>query len=154
MDGLTFLRRLMHYFPIPVVIVSSLTAKGGALAMEALDSGAVEVMCKPGASYSVGDMAIEIIEKIKAAAMVRVERRESGGVGQSSHDEQSTATQRLSMTKTTNKVLAIGTSTGGTEALRKILPRLPGNAPGIVIVQHMPEHFTAPLPSISTRCVR
>ncbi len=142
MDGLTFLRRLMHYFPIPVVIVSSLTAKGGALAMEALDSGAVEVMCKPGASYSVGDMAIEIIEKIKAAAMVRVERRESGGVGQSSHDEQSTATQRLSMTKTTNKVLAIGTSTGGTEALRKILPRLPGNAPGIVIVQHMPEHFT------------
>ncbi|HPH02752.1 MAG TPA: chemotaxis response regulator protein-glutamate methylesterase [Spirochaetota bacterium] len=141
MDGLTFLRRLMHYFPLPVVIVSSLTAKGGALAMEALDSGAVEVMCKPGASYSVGDMAIEIIEKIKAAAMVRVERRESGGVGQSGR-EQNAAPQRLSMTQTTNKVLAIGTSTGGTEALRKILPRLPGNAPGIVIVQHMPEHFT------------
>jgi len=140
MDGLTFLRRLMHYFPLPVVIVSSLTAKGGALAMEALDAGAVEVMCKPGASYSVGDMAIEIIEKIKAAAQVRVEKRETGAVG----DLQlaAGAVQRLSMTQTTNKVLAIGTSTGGTEALRRILPRLPGNAPGIVIVQHMPEHFT------------
>lgn len=140
MDGLTFLRRLMHYFPLPVVIVSSLTAKGGALAMEALDAGAVEVMCKPGASYSVGDMAIEIIEKIKAAAQVRVEKRETGAVGDL--QRAAGAVQRLSMTQTTNKVLAIGTSTGGTEALRRILPRLPGNAPGIVIVQHMPEHFT------------
>jgi two-component system chemotaxis response regulator CheB len=140
MDGITFLRRLMHYAPMPVVIVSSLTAKGGALAMEALDAGAVEVMCKPGASYSVGDMAIEIIEKIKAAAQVRVEKRETGAVGDL--QRATGAVQRLSMTQTTNKVLAIGTSTGGTEALRRILPRLPGNAPGIVIVQHMPEHFT------------
>jgi len=140
MDGLTFLRRLMHYNPIPVVIVSSLTARGGSLAMEALQAGAVEVMCKPGASYSVGDMVIEIAEKIKAAAQVRVTRHEAGAVGE--HVKPVSGVQRLSLSQTTNKVLAIGTSTGGTEALRQVLPRLPGNAPGIVIVQHMPEHFT------------
>jgi len=140
MDGLTFLRRLMHYFPLPVVIVSSLTQRGGSLAMEALAAGAVEVVCKPGSSYTVGDMAIEITEKIKAAACVRVQKKDDGAVGKEpKHTE---GFKRLSLSKTTNKVLAIGTSTGGTEALRKVLPAMPGNAPGIVVVQHMPEHFT------------
>jgi two-component system chemotaxis response regulator CheB len=140
MDGLTFLKRLMHYHPIPVIIVSSLTPRGGALAMEALSAGAVDVVCKPGSSYTVGEMVIEIAEKIKAAAHVKVAKRTEGAVGEVA--KAIDGVQRLSLSKTTNKVLAIGTSTGGTEALRKVLPLLPGNAPGIVIVQHMPEHFT------------
>ena len=140
MDGLTFLKRIMHYYPMPVIIVSSLTQHGGALAMEALATGAVDVVCKPGSSYTVGEMVIEIAEKIKGAAQVKVSKRVEGAVGE--HVKNTGSAQRLSLSKTTNKVLAIGTSTGGTEALRKVLPLLPGNSPGIVIVQHMPEHFT------------
>lgn len=136
MDGITFLRKLMCHYPLPVIVVSSLTAKGGDLAMEALEAGAVEVMCKPGAAYSVGDMSVTLIDKIKAAAQVPVQRRASGAK-QAAH-----VVSRLSMTRTTNKVIAIGASTGGTEALREVLEALPANAPGIVIVQHMPEHFT------------
>lgn len=136
MDGLTFLKKLMHHFPMPVVIVSSLTAAGGELALEAIDAGAVEVMCKPGAAYKLGDLTVDLIDKIRAAAKVKVPKPTSDAV------KKPPATKRLSLTKTTNKVIAIGTSTGGTEALRQVLPQLPGNTPGIVIVQHMPEHFT------------
>ncbi|HOJ67680.1 MAG TPA: response regulator, partial [Candidatus Hydrogenedentes bacterium] len=67
MDGLTFLRKLMKHYPLPVIVVSSLTKKGGDLALEALEAGAVDVMCKPGAAYTVGDMSVELIDKIKAA---------------------------------------------------------------------------------------
>ncbi|MCC6491015.1 MAG: chemotaxis response regulator protein-glutamate methylesterase [Candidatus Hydrogenedentes bacterium] len=136
MDGLTFLRKLMRHFPLPVIVVSSLTQAGGEIAMEALESGAVEVMCKPGAAYTVGDMSVALIDKIKAAAQVKVTRRaETAETRQSS-------VARLSMTQTTNKVLAIGASTGGTEALASVLSALPANAPGTCVVQHMPEHFT------------
>jgi len=135
MDGITFLKKLMQYYPLPVVIVSSLTAKGGDLALEAIEAGAVEVLCKPGAAYTVGDMLIEISEKIKAASLVKMEKREILAKRQKS-------SEKLSLTRTTNQVVAIGTSTGGTKALEDILPRLPRNSPGIVIVQHMPEHFT------------
>jgi two-component system, chemotaxis family, protein-glutamate methylesterase/glutaminase len=136
MDGITFLRKLMRHLPVPTIVVSSLTPKGGDLALEALDAGAVEVMSKPGEAYSVGDMSVELIDKIKAAARVSVAKREPA--------KQKAAVQqpRLSMTRTTNKVVAIGASTGGTEALTSVLTALPSNGPGIVIVQHMPEHFT------------
>ncbi len=137
MDGITFLRKLMHYHPMPVVIVSSLTPKGGELALEAIEVGAVDVLCKPGAAYKVGDLAIELVDKVLAAAKVHVQKRES-----TPKPASKAAAPRLSMTRTTNKVIAIGTSTGGTEALRTVLSTLPGNAPGIVIVQHMPEQFT------------
>jgi two-component system, chemotaxis family, protein-glutamate methylesterase/glutaminase len=135
MDGLTFLRKLMRYNPMPVVVISSLTPKGGELALEAMDIGAVEVMCKPGSSYSAGDLAMEIREKVKAAANTRIN---------TSKDKKPVPPQaaKLSMTKTTHKVVAIGASTGGTQALQYLLTSLPANAPGIVIVQHMPEHFT------------
>ena len=136
MDGITFLRKLMHYFPLPVIVISSLASKGGDLALEALDAGAVDVMCKPGAAYAIGDLAVDIVNKVKAAACARVSARPKS-TGASSPPVASQA-----MTRTTNKVIAIGTSTGGTEALRQVLPRLPANAPGVVIVQHMPEHFT------------
>ena len=136
MDGLTFLRKLMHHFPLPVIVVSSLTKKGGELAMEALEAGAIEVMCKPGAAYSVGDMSVNLIDKIKAAARVSVAKRGA------SPKPAAAKPARLAMTRTTNKVVAIGASTGGTQALTDVLTALPANCPGIVIVQHMPEHFT------------
>lgn len=134
MDGITFLHKLMNHYPLPVIVVSSLTAKGGDLAMEALDAGAVEVMCKPGVAYSVGDLSAQLIQKIKAAATVKVVR--------SSTPKIQAPKQGLSLTRTTNKVVAIGASTGGTEALREVLEQFPPNAPGTLVVQHMPEHFT------------
>ena len=137
MDGLTFLRKLMHYMPMPVVVVSSLTPAGGDLALEALEAGALDVMCKPGAAYSVGDMALELVDKVKAAAAARIV-----GVPQPPAATRPQQVKQRSLTRTTNKVIAIGTSTGGTHALREVLPRLPANIPGIVIVQHMPENFT------------
>ncbi len=136
MDGITFLRKLMQHHPLPVIVVSSLTKKGGDLALEALDAGAVEVMCKPGAAYTVGDMSVALIDKIKASARVAVAKRIAA------KPKAAGPITRLSMTRTTNKVIAIGASTGGTEALTDVLTALPANAPGIVIVQHMPEHFT------------
>lgn len=139
MDGLSFLRKLMFHFPMPVIIVSSLTAKGGDLAMEAMDAGAVDVMCKPGVAYAVGDLSIELADKIKAAARVRVMKRDPRK--QPAAGARAPAS-RLAMTKTTNKVIAIGSSTGGTQALQEVLTALPATAPGIIIVQHMPENFT------------
>lgn len=134
MDGITFLRKLMHYHPLPVIIVSSLTAHGGELALEAIEAGAVDVMCKPGASYTVGDMSVELIDKIKAAARIKVLPKPGAAM--------QPAVARLSMTRTTHRVVAIGASTGGTQAIQQVLMAMPANAPGIVIVQHMPEHFT------------
>lgn len=133
MDGITFLQRLMKHYPLPVIVVSSLTPAGGVMAMEALDAGAVDVMCKPGSAYSVEDIALDLAEKIKAAAGVTVQRREI---------VKSNSRPALALSRTTHKVVAIGASTGGTEALQRVLTVLPANAPGIVVVQHMPEHFT------------
>lgn len=136
MDGITFLKKLMRYYPLPVIVVSSLTSKGGELALEAIETGAVEVMSKPGASYTVGDMSVELIDKIKAVAKVKVKKQNITPANTYAPVE------RLAMTRTTNKVVAIGASTGGTQALQRLLSALPGNAPGMIIVQHMPEHFT------------
>ena len=138
MDGLTFLKKLMKFYPIPVVIVSSMTPRGGRSALEAIESGAVEVLSKPGSAYSVGDMKQQLADKIKAAARVRVARHKeevSGGdgpLGISGH----------ALQETTNKVIAIAASTGGTEALTEVLTKFPPTIPGIVVVQHMPPNFT------------
>jgi two-component system chemotaxis response regulator CheB len=139
MDGITFLKKLMRYYPVPVIIVSSLTEKGGELALEAVKSGAVEVMAKPSGSYSIGDMSAQIADKIRAASKVNVRRKSSSGNGAKE------PVQRLvmgSLAQTTRKIIAIGASTGGTEAVRYLMKKLPANCPGIVIVQHMPEKFT------------
>ncbi len=138
MDGLTFLRKLMQHYPIPTIVVSSLTPEGGELAMEALDAGAVDVMCKPGASYSVGDMAVELKEKIKAASHVNLQKRIKMPLG----PQEGIPKIKTALTKTTNKVIAIGASTGGTQALQVLLSSFPRNIAGTVIVQHMPEKFT------------
>ncbi len=135
MDGVTFLRKLMRYYPLPVIIVSSLTPRGGQLALEAMEAGAVEVMCKPGEAYSVGDMSVELIDKIKAAARVDVKKFAAAA-------RPAVPRRSLALTKTTNKVVAIGASTGGTVALQLVLEAMPANCPPIVIVQHMPENFT------------
>ncbi len=135
MDGLTFLKKLMKYYPLPVIILSSLTPDGGDLALEAIDSGAVDVLCKPGGAYTVGDMIVQIKEKILSASMVDVNKIDN-------QNKPKIPSQRLSMTKTTNQIISIGTSTGGTKALENFLSQMPDNSPGILIVQHMPEHFT------------
>jgi len=138
MDGITFLRKLMRYYPLPVIIVSSLTPKGGKLAMDALSLGALEVISKPSSAYSVGEMSIQLVDKIRAVAHARLKPREEEGGRKDAQIIE--ATQALA--ETTNKVIAIGASTGGTEALKVILAAMPPNAPGILAVQHMPANFT------------
>lgn len=137
MDGLTFLKKLMKHYPLPVIIVSSLTPKGSTLALEAMEAGAIEVIAKPGGSYSVGEMGAQLADKIRAASRARPIRR---------LDSSSSVTQAeirsKALSETTNKIISIGASTGGTEALREVLTSMPANAPGIVVVQHMPANFT------------
>jgi len=137
MDGLTFLKKIMRYYPLPVIIVSSLTPKGSKMALDALDHGAVEVLSKPGGSYSVGDMSFQLKEKIRAAARANLNRSQNVA---SPETMPGTITRALS--ETTQKLIAIGASTGGTEAIKEVLTRMPPNTPGIVIVQHMPPNFT------------
>ena len=141
MDGLTFLKKLMKYYPIPVIIVSSLTTKGSRMAMEALENGAVEVIPKPGGSYSVGDLSAQLKEKIRAAARVNLNRvQPSPGMALSTSFSGVVVARALS--ETTQKIIAIGASTGGTEALKEVLVKIPPAIPGILIVQHMPAQFT------------
>jgi len=138
MDGITFLKKLMRYYPLPVIIVSSLTIKGGNLAMEALSIGALEVISKPSSAYSVGEMSIQLIDKIRAVAHVKVQIRKPDTIRRAVPVKPTTS----ALAETTNKVIAIGASTGGTEALKVVLTQMPPNAPGIVVVQHMPAQFT------------
>jgi two-component system chemotaxis response regulator CheB len=142
MDGLSFLRKLMKYFPVPTIIVSSLTPKHSEMALEALESGAVEVLAKPGGSYSVGDMSIQLVEKIRAAAQVKMKAAAAQTGPSPGATKPAGVLVSKSLTQTTHKVVGIGASTGGTEALKAVLTQLPPNSPGIVIVQHMPPRFT------------
>lgn len=136
MDGITFLKKLMRHYPLPVIIVSSLTTKGSKLALEALSLGALEVIAKPSAAYSVGDMSVQLAEKIRAVARAKIVPQTES----TSHAPTGIASSALA--QTTNKLIAIGASTGGTEAIKKVLIGMPKNSPGIVIVQHMPAQFT------------
>jgi len=137
MDGLTFLKKLMQYFPLPVIVVSSLTPNGSKMAIEALEYGAVEVLSKPSGSYAVGDMSVQLKEKIRAATRVNLKRVQTVNPSRTGAEK---ITKALS--ETTQKVIAIGASTGGTEALKEVLVRMPANTPGILVVQHMPANFT------------
>jgi two-component system chemotaxis response regulator CheB len=137
MDGLTFLKKIMRYRPTPVIVVSSLTPAGGELAMEALAAGACEVMCKPGAAYSVGDMTRDLCEKVKEVAAAGIRRAPPPAAAEAPVDE------ARPLARTTNQVVAIGASTGGTVAIERILSALPRDAPGVLVTQHMPELFTS-----------
>ncbi len=138
MDGLTFLAKLMKYYPLPVVVVSSLTPQGGEMAMRALELGAADVLCKPGSAYSVSEIATLLVDRIRAASLARYRARPEAEPAPAV-----SAAQLAGLPLTTHKVVAIGASTGGTEAIRNVLSALPATTPGTVIVQHMPEHFTA-----------
>jgi len=134
MDGITFLRKLMKHHPMPVIVLSSLTPKGSKTAVEALSAGAVDIICKPGPAHSVADTVDGLVDKIKIASKAHLTKATSS---------QATAPpKRLHMTETTNKIFAIGASTGGVHALERVLSVLPANAPGTLVVQHMPAHFT------------
>ncbi len=145
MDGLTFLKKLMSQHPIPVVICSSLAEEGAQSTFRALEYGAVEIITKPrlGTKQFLEDSRIDICDAVKAAAQAKPRvLRPSQTV-----EPKLTADAILSpaihaMAETTEKVVAIGASTGGTEALKLVLEALPADTPGIVIVQHMPELFT------------
>jgi two-component system, chemotaxis family, protein-glutamate methylesterase/glutaminase len=138
MDGLSFLLKLMKFHPMPVVVVSSLTPRNSKNAIRALELGAIEVICKPGSSLSAPDISQSLVEAIRVASKAKVART----IEVERADKESSPGNKIQL-KTTHKVIAIGASTGGTIAIEKLLTTMPLNVPGIVIVQHMPEYFTA-----------
>lgn len=141
MDGLTFLEKLMRGRPMPVVMVSSLTEAGCQTTLRALELGAVDYITKPKLDLQEGMEVIadDLIEKVKAAAVAKI-RGAANGTG---HAQPRHATPlSAAMIKTTDTIIAIGSSTGGTEAVKDVLEVLPPNTPPILITQHMPEHFT------------
>ena len=149
MDGITFLRKIMEQCPVPVVMCSSLTEQGSETLMQALEAGAVDVICKPrmGVADHLSESRLMIRETVKGAARARVTGRKAPPAPRKV-EAKLTADAMLmppsgrAMSRTTEMVVCIGASTGGTEALREVLMGLPANSPGIVIVQHMPENFT------------
>ncbi|HVO47948.1 MAG TPA: chemotaxis response regulator protein-glutamate methylesterase [Steroidobacteraceae bacterium] len=152
MDGITFLRKIMHERPTPIVICSTLTEEGAATTVEAMAAGAVTIITKPrmGLKQFLNESTDELTSAIRAAAKVNINRlaaRSAGArpvaVRNSADVMLAPAREARAMTRTTEHIVAIGTSTGGTQALQEVLTRLPTVSPGIVIVQHMPQHFTA-----------
>jgi two-component system chemotaxis response regulator CheB len=150
MDGITFLQRIMSQHPIPVVICSTLTEKGSETAIAALEKGAVDIITKPklGTKQFFQESCVHICDVVKSAALVRVRERRAAAPAlqvqpKLSADSVIAKATSQAMIQTTEKIVAIGASTGGTEALREFLQALPVDSPGIVIVQHMPEKFTA-----------
>jgi two-component system chemotaxis response regulator CheB len=144
MDGVTFLEKLMRRRPSRVVMISSLTEKGCETTLRALELGAIDFVAKPKVDVANGttEMAREIIDKVHAAASARLPGVAKGLIPSASPSSVPVAATRESLARTTHRVIAIGASTGGTEALREVLAELPADAPGVVVVQHMPEHFT------------
>ncbi len=158
MDGLTFLKGIMEKTPLPVVVCSSKTEEGSENAIKALEYGAVEIIQKPklGTKQFLEESKVRICDSVRAAYLTRHKLpavRPSAGLGRGMEREVApklTADVMLPkpdqghvFVETTEKVIVVGASTGGTEALREFLEEFPEDAPGIVIVQHMPEHFTA-----------
>ncbi len=148
MDGLAFLRNLMRLHPMPVVMCSSLTQTGADVTLDALDLGAIDFVAKPAidAVHGLRAAAEEIITKVKTAASARVRplvetpRRVEGQV-----DPKAVATRAAAaQLRTTDRIIAIGASTGGTEAIKEVLAGLPADMPGVVIVQHIPKAFSGP----------
>lgn len=150
MDGLTFLRKLMSQHPIPVVICSSLAEEGDETTFRALEYGAVEIITKPkvGTKQFLEESRIRIIDAVRAAAQAKVRQISSSSVLKVTPKLDADVMLAKAMPgapnfRTTEKVVLVGASTGGTEALLTFLQALPLDCPGIAVVQHMPEHFTA-----------
>ena len=152
MDGITFLRKLMSQCPVPVVMCSSLTEEGSETLLQAMEAGAVDVILKPriGVADHLAEAHLQIRDTVKAAARARVRGGKAVPLPRPRVPEKKLSADAVlpppsgkAMSRTTEMVACIGASTGGTEALREVLEALPANAPGIVVVQHMPERFTA-----------
>jgi len=141
-DGITFLQKLMKHYPVRVIIMSSLVENISEIAMKAIEYGALDVICKPGSMYSAEDIFEQLIEKIKAVACVPEERLKILAEKSASSQKSFEISGLMSVINTSGKIIAIGASTGGTEALAEILRKLPCDMPPIVIVQHMPQYFT------------
>ena len=158
MDGITFLRKLMTHYPIPTIMVSSLTQEGCNATLQALEVGAIDFVAKPTSSLGndVGDVIDELHTKIKQAsrANVRAQRNPAGNTNNNNKSvlsgQPKTGTpgngqesrQNYTVFKGTHKIILIGASTGGTEALKEVLTRMPPDSPAIAVVQHMPKMFT------------
>ncbi|MFW5990497.1 MAG: protein-glutamate methylesterase/protein-glutamine glutaminase [Campylobacterales bacterium] len=139
MDGVTFLKKLMRYMPTPVLMVSSLTREGAKTTLDALEAGAIDYVTKPHSNIYDGAEEIkkELIEKVKIVAKAKVQPK----LPPTSKPTQASY-HNTALAETTKKIIAIGASTGGTEAIKVVLSKLPATTPGIVIVQHMPPSFT------------
>ncbi len=145
MDGITFLQKIMSQHPIPVVMCSSLTLEGCETTLKALEYGAVDIITKPklGIKEFIEESQIRICDSIKAAVQSKPKKFKHKTVSDKlTADAVLPPIERTSMIRTTEKIVVVGASTGGTEALRVFLENLPEDSPGIVIVQHMPEKFT------------
>jgi two-component system chemotaxis response regulator CheB len=152
MDGITFLKKIMAERPTPVVVCSSLAEKGAATTMEALAAGALSIITKPklGVKQFLQESGNDIVSAVRAAAKANMRRVHPGAIAPVISPKLTTdavlaarAAGTVAMANTTDKVIAIGTSTGGTQALEAVLTKLPAVCSGIVVVQHMPEKFTA-----------
>ncbi len=146
MDGLTFLKKLARFHPIPVIVISSLAQASSQSALEAMRSGAVHVLAKPGGPYSVGELRLDLAHHVRAAAEAGARRRLTPLPPPVPHGAASPATPKACSTfkgASPESLIAIGASTGGTEALQHILVQLPENVPPIVITQHIPAGFSA-----------
>ncbi|MDD3761239.1 MAG: chemotaxis response regulator protein-glutamate methylesterase [Acidithiobacillus sp.] len=145
MDGISFLRKIMAEHPLPVLICSSLAESGSQFAIDALAAGAVQIITKPqsGVREFLQKDAPAIIQAVKTAARARVRALPQASAPATPAKTAASSGLQLLAQRSTEKVIAIGTSTGGTQALEFVLQRLPATLPGLVIVQHMPEKFTA-----------
>ena len=148
MDGIDFLGRLMRLRPMPVLMISTLTERGAEVTMKALELGAVDFVAKPrvGVASGLSNLATEIVDKIRIAAVARVHRaapnQSAVAVGAAAGGLAPKSAAPMLGRLSTEKIIAIGASTGGTEAIREVLTQLPADCPAIVITQHMPPGFT------------
>jgi two-component system, chemotaxis family, protein-glutamate methylesterase/glutaminase len=142
MDGLTFLRKLMHFHPMPVVIISSLAQPSCRAAIEALEGGAVEVLAKPAGPYSVGELRHTLANKIRAAAGARLRPARPPAPSAATPVVKPPTTLLPASPQSLSNIIAIGASTGGTEAIATVLRTFPKETPGIVVVQHIPPEFS------------
>lgn len=148
MDGLSFLKQIMTQYPIPTIICSSLTTQESDSLFKAMKYGAVEIITKPklGTKQFLIESSIQVVDAVKAASVAKLDVKKAAFYLQTSKklsaDQVISPKKSRILTETTDKVIVIGASTGGTEAVAKILSELPGDSPGIVVVQHMPEKFT------------
>lgn len=144
MDGLDFLERLMRWRPMPVLMISTLTERGSDITFRALELGAVDFISKPklGIADGMEESAAEITEKIRTVAQARVRRTTVAPAAEESFSADAILPRVAGRYSSTEKLIVVGASTGGTQAIKELLTRLPADAPGVLVTQHMPEHFT------------